>query len=86
MNIDFSHMYVSVYICVYVNSACHTRLHLGIIFPPTQYFAAIFLRDWPLNILDYGVCCSYSYITDRTKTYILWKLRAKSELSKSLRC
>lgn len=77
---------ICTYVCMYVNSTCHTRLHLGIIFPPAQYFAAIFLRDQPLNILDYGACCSYSYIRDRTKTQILHTLRAKSEFSESLRC
>lgn len=79
-------MCVCIYICMYANSTCHKRLHLGIIFPSTQYFAAIFLRDQSLSVLDYGDCCSYSYIADRTKTYFLCKLRAKFELSESLRC
>lgn len=60
------YMCVYMYVCVYVNR----QGNLQIIFPPSQYFAAIFLRGQPLNVLDYGVCCSCSCIRSRTQKYV----------------
>lgn len=74
--VNIPHLYmhgcVCLYVCLYVNSTCWPG-NLQIIFPPFLCFAAILFRGQTLNILCYGVCCSYSYIRGRTQKYVNWE-------------
>lgn len=85
VNIDLPWNKYSTYTWMCVNSTLH-KVTLGYYSSSYSEFYSNFLKDQPLNILDYGACCRYSYIRDRTKPHILHKLRAISELSKHLRC